>query len=167
MKTRNFIAPNGTLLLLSTLIYQLSTSPARAQGTAFLYQGREVNLAGQPFTGTAHLTFTLYSAPLGGSSLLPALDKPGVPVVNGLFSVELDFGTGAFDGNDRWLEVQDVGLNVTFPRQHIVAVPYAVMAGTLGGVSANNFWQLGGNHAGTGKSVVFGNLGNAPPEVWV
>src|ERR1039457_5857667 len=169
MKTRNFIAPNGTLLLLSTLLFQLSTCPARAQGTAFVFQGREVNLAGKPFTGTAHLTFTLYSAPLGGS-LLPAispLDMPTVPVVNGLFSVELDFGAGAFDGSDRWLEVQDVGLNITFPRQHIVAVPYAVMAGTLGGVSANNFWQLGGNHAGTGTSVVLGNLDSAPLELWV
>ena len=128
MKTRNLIARSATLLLLSTPICQFANCPAHAQGKSNLCQGREVNLAGQPFTGTAHLTFTLYSAALDGS-LQPAiqpLEKPTVPVVNGLFSIELDFGTGAFDGSGRWLEVRDAGLNITFPRKHIVHITLKV-----------------------------------------
>ena len=164
-----------TLVLIALLLFYLLPSTAHAQATAFLYQGREVNLAGQPINNPgANLKFNLYhrpAAPAITDVLFGTITTNGVPVVNGLFSLELDFGTGAFDGGDCWLEVQDVtgapANIITFPKQHIVAVPYATMAGNLGGVSANNFWQLGGNHAGTGASVVLGNLDSAPLELWV
>src|ERR1019366_8468666 len=141
MKTRNFIARSGALLLLSTLLYQLSTCRASAQGTAFLYQGREVNLTGQPINNLgANLKFNLYHRQgippdSYSDSLFGTITTNSVSIVNGLFSLELDFGTGAFDGSDCWLEIQDVtgapSTIVTFPKQHIVAVPYATMAGNV------------------------------------
>src|ERR1039458_4135053 len=141
MKTRNFIVRSGALLLLSTLIYQLSTCPARAQGTAFLYQGREVNLAGQPINNLgANLKFNLYHRQgippdSYSDSLFGTITTNSVSIVNGLFSLELDFGAAAFDGSDCWLEVQDVtgapSSIITFPKQHVVAVPYATMAGNV------------------------------------
>src|ERR1039458_9475692 len=112
MKTRNFIVRSGALLLLSTLIYQLSTCPARAQGTAFLYQGREVNLTGQPINNLgANLKFNLYHRQgippdSYSDSLFGTITTNSVSIVNGLFSLELDFGAAAFDGSDCWLEVQ-------------------------------------------------------------
>ncbi len=61
----------------------------------------------------------------------------GYPVTNGLFTVQLDFGTGAFNGDARWLEVvvqcPGDGIPTTFARQELTATPYALYAsfGTL------------------------------------
>ena len=60
MKTNPTLKPLAALLLLSTLFYQLSTSPARAQGTAFTYQGR-LNSGTNPATGIYDLRFTIRS----------------------------------------------------------------------------------------------------------
>jgi hypothetical protein len=64
----------------------------------------------------------------GGGSPLGAVTRPGVDVSDGYFTVQLDFGPGAFEGQDRWLEIEvDCGgspatLN---PRQELTPVPYA------------------------------------------
>jgi hypothetical protein len=61
-------------------------------------------------------------------------------VSNGLFTVTLDFGSGVFDGNARWLEiaVRTNGASdfVTLaPRQPLTPTPYAMLAGTASGFS--------------------------------
>jgi len=72
--------------------------------TAFTYQGRLRDGAG-PVNGVCDFTFWLYDAPSGGSPL-GAVPIPGVDVSDGYFTVVLDFGAGAFDGQDRWLEIE-------------------------------------------------------------
>ena len=55
-----------------------------------------------------------------------------VSVADGLFTVGLDFGRYAFDGNGRWLDIQvDCGSGFTplTPRQSITPAPYALFAG--------------------------------------
>src|SRR5262245_46889686 len=74
-----------------------------AQGTAFTYQGR-LNDGGLPASGNYDLKFALYNALSGGSAVGSAQTNAPVGVSNGLFTVTLDFGAGAFPGADRWLE---------------------------------------------------------------
>ncbi|MES4792658.1 MAG: hypothetical protein C4321_06410, partial [Chloroflexota bacterium] len=77
---------------------------ATALTTTFTYQGRLTD-AGSPANGTYDLRFILYDAETGGAQVGSIVTKDDVPVANGLFSVELDFGANAFRGDARWLEI--------------------------------------------------------------
>ena len=103
MKTTSRLLITGlTLLALATLNLQLST--VFAQGTAFTYQGR-LNSGTNPATGIYDLRFAVYDAVSGGSVAGSALTNAATPVTNGLFTVMLDFGSGVFNGNARWLDI--------------------------------------------------------------
>ncbi|MEI6075955.1 MAG: hypothetical protein WCS94_10300, partial [Verrucomicrobiota bacterium] len=126
------------LAAISAICHPLTN--ARAQGTAFTYQGR-LNDTNGPATGLYDLAFTLYDAAssgglFGGSLPLGSgtVTNAATPVTNGLFTVTLDFGPGVFDGNNRWLEIAvqpPGGTNFTTlaPRQALTATPYAQFAG--------------------------------------
>jgi hypothetical protein len=43
---------------------------------------------------------------VGGASVGGPLALPGVITSDGLFTVPLDFGAGAFQGDRRWLEIR-------------------------------------------------------------
>lgn len=98
-------------------------------GTAFTYQGR-LNGSGAPANGFYDFEFGLVGEPTGATPLLGYVTTNRVPVSNGLFTVRLDYGTGAFDGLGRWLQigVRSNGLptySVMSPRQPITPSPYA------------------------------------------
>lgn len=63
------------------------SAAAQAVGTAFTFQGR-LDSAGQPYTGTADMRFQLYK---GVSAAGSPIERSGVQVNSGLFSVLLDF----------------------------------------------------------------------------
>ena len=100
-----------------------------AVGTSFTYQGVLKN-QGQAQTGIMEFRFRLYDAQAGGTQIGPMIQPPPSAVLDGLFSLELDFGAGIFNGNARWLEidVRAYGTNGAFttlsPRQRINAAPY-------------------------------------------
>ena len=104
MKTRRNYILNALVLLalVSTLSLQLST--ARAQGTAFTYQGR-LNSGANAANGTYDLTFTLYNASSGGTTLAGPVTNSAVSVTNGLFTTLVDFGAGVFTGSSNWLSI--------------------------------------------------------------
>ena len=113
-----------------------SAPPARADG-ALTDQG-QLRQAGTPFTGLADMQFRLYDARIGCTEIA-AIARDGVPVEDGLFKVELDFGAAAFDGGDRFLEIRVDGATLD-PRQKVTATPYALVAtgmasGSVGGGS--------------------------------
>jgi hypothetical protein len=124
----------ATLAWLSTLNPQLSAAPL---GTAFTYQGR-LNDGANPATGIYDLQFTIYDSLASGSVVGGPLTNSATGVTNGLFTVALDFGAGAFTGDARWLEI-GVRINgggaftTLIPRQPITATPYAVTAGAVTG----------------------------------
>src|SRR2546430_1567447 len=96
---------------------------ARAQTTAFTYQGRLDNV-GAPDRGDYDLTFAVFDANSSGSQVGATLTNSVVGVSNGLFTVTLDFGTGIFTGPDRWLEIGvrasgDIDFLTLAPRQPI------------------------------------------------
>src|SRR4051794_11313992 len=103
-------------------------------GTAFMYQGRLAS--GTNFgNGLYDFKFSLWDAPGSGATLINAtqtLSNVNV-ATNGLFTVSLDFGTGAFNGEARWLEavVRTNGAAVfttLSPRQNITPAPYSLVA---------------------------------------
>jgi hypothetical protein len=114
----------------------LVSSWATAQtpfGTAFTYQGRLTD-AEAPANGSYDLEFKLFDAASGGSQVGSTVTLGSVGVTNGLFTVSLDFGTGVFAGNRRWLEmgVRPGGTGGAFttlvPRQQLTAGPNTIFA---------------------------------------
>lgn len=127
----------GLCLMLSAL---LVVSPVSAQepegeinaqallGTAITYQGR-IAQNGTPVNGTcASISFSLYDALVGGVQVGSTQTRNNVPVVNGFFTVELDFGN-VFTGDERYLQLQvtcGAGSETLSPRQRLTAAPYAL-----------------------------------------
>jgi trimeric autotransporter adhesin len=143
----------AALLALSTTMYQTS---ARAQGTAFTYQGR-LNDGSNPAGGTYDLRFSLYDSLGGGSQVGGVLTNAATSVSNGLFTVVLDFGN-QFPGASRWLEIgvrtNSGGAFVTLsPRQQLTPTPYAITAeNVLGGGLASGTYS---------NAVTFNNAGDS------
>src|SRR5262245_41051799 len=84
----------------------LAQSPV---GTGLSYQG-QLKVADQPANGTYDFIFELVNS-AGAGNLIGQQDViTGVPVVDGLFTVELnsngEFGPDAFNGDARWLQVR-------------------------------------------------------------
>ena len=69
----------------------------------FTYQG-QLTTAGASAEGVFDLQFELYDAVTDGT-LLGMVTLENVIVTEGLFTVLLDFGTGTFDGQARWLAI--------------------------------------------------------------
>ena len=105
-------------------------------GTAFTYQGH-LTAAALPANGSYDLKLTLYDDGSGPGVAGGPLTNAAVAVSNGLFTVALDFGAGAFNGNARWLEIgvrtNGSGSFTTLsPRQQLTPSPYAIYAATAG-----------------------------------
>lgn len=140
MRTRRWITRIGTLTLVALLLISSGAlaqgpAPQAALGTAFTYQGR-LNDANGPVTGTCDFTFELYDeagsgTPPTGGTLLGTETKPSVSVSEGYFKVDLDFGSGAFNGDARYLQIAvncGSGTTTLNPRQPLTPAPYALYA---------------------------------------
>lgn len=116
-----------------------------AQGTtAFTYQG-QLKDNGTNANGAYGMVFKLYDALTGGNLVgSPSAIANSVTLANGLFTVNLDFGS-VFDGSARWLEitVTNSGNTQTLaPRVQLMPSPYAeyaAVAATVinGAITAN------------------------------
>ncbi len=99
-------------------------------GTAFTYQGRLVD-ANSPAEGLYDFEFAVYDAIEGGSQQGSTVDVNDLDVIDGYFTVPLDFGSSVFTGDARWLEIgvrsgTSGGYTALSPRQEITPVPYAL-----------------------------------------
>jgi len=129
------------LVLLSN--FNLQPSTVFAQGTAFMYQGR-LNDGGSPANGNYDLRFTVYdSTNIPGAVIAGPLTNSATAVSNGLFTVNLDFGSGVFTGPARWLDIgvrTNGSINaftILSPRQLLTPVPYAIFANTASNLSGS------------------------------
>ncbi len=101
----------------------------------FTYQG-QLKQDGRPLDDLMDMRFSLWLAAteddaadqIGSAQLITSIE-----VVNGLFSVELDFGVNAFDGTARWLQIEVHDPNdppgsftLLSPRQSLTPTPYAL-----------------------------------------
>ena len=138
------------LLLISiwtiVLLFQFSAT-SFAQTTAFNFQGR-LNDGANPANGNFELQFALFDSLAGGTQIGTSVIRPNVPVINGVFSAQLDFGAAAFSGAARFVEigVRPAGTTNPFtilsPRQQVLSSPYSIKAKNadqLGGVDASQY----------------------------
>ncbi len=160
-------------LVLISLLTAVTLS-ASAQGTAFTYQGQLQN-NGSPATGIYDLRFTIYDAVTNGHLAAGPVTNTAVGVTNGLFTVLIDFGPGAFTGQANWLEIAVATNGVsTFsplaPRQQLTPVPYAVFAestSALGGtLSASQLTSVGNTNGGDHHNFFVGPSGNSTMTGW-
>jgi len=104
---------------------QITPIPA---GTAFTYQG-QLKKDGGLVTDICSMAFRLYDQATGDTQVGDALTHT-VPITGGLFTVSLDFGSGAFTGDARWLGVSvkctGDSDHVDLGRQRLTPAPYAL-----------------------------------------
>lgn len=116
------------LMLIFSLVFSIG---AFAQTTAFTYAGRLADTgAMEP---TYDLQFTLYDE--NGTAISGATQTiENVPVTNGAFTVQLDFGAAAFPGATRTLEIavrrgtETGAFTPLTPRQPLTSAPYAIQS---------------------------------------
>jgi hypothetical protein len=125
--------PSKLLLTLLPFTLHLLCAPAFAQTSAFTYQGI-LSVSNQPANGVFDFQFFLLTSPAGGSQVGPMAAVHDLPVSNGVFTAQLDFGPAAFDGSGRWLEIgvrPGDSTNFFFvlsPRQPVTPAPMALFA---------------------------------------
>lgn len=115
----------------------LLASGVQAQTTAFTYQG-QLKDGTEAANGSYDLSFSLFGQESSGVALAGPVYADDQAVVNGLFTVNPDFGSAELSGGDRWVEVgvrpgsvdnadRTPGTyTVLSPRQRITSVPYSI-----------------------------------------
>ncbi|MBS1797392.1 MAG: tail fiber domain-containing protein [Acidobacteria bacterium] len=147
------------IFLFIPVMLALGAGIVQGQTTEFTYQGRLTDGAVAP-TAVYDFEFRLFANDTGGTPPLGTIQRTGVQVASGIFTVRLDFGAN-FDGPPRFLEiaVKAAGspnpYTVLAPRQPLTSAPYAVRSLnsstaetaanslSLGGVAAGQFVQSG------------------------
>ena len=145
------------LRILLPLIVLCGAARARAQGTAFTYQGRLTNQGG-PANGFYDLRISVHNTTnVSGGLVAGPLTNSATPVSNGLFTVTVDFGPGVFNGSNLWLQIavrtNGAGAFANLsPRQALTPAPYAITAGNVisGGIAEGTY----------GNAVTFNNVAN-------
>jgi hypothetical protein len=159
-----------TLAILVLIICTANISNAAPMGTAFTYQGRLID-ANDPADGLYDFEFKLFDDPCTGTQHGRTINFNDLDVIDGYFTLELDFGDNLFDGNDLWLETEvrpgdtnDANDFVTLnPRQELTPIPYAIYtrkadyAETAGSdsdwiVSGSNMYSIPSGRVGIGTS---------------
>jgi hypothetical protein len=133
----------------------ISDAQAADIGTVFTYQGFLENESG-PVTGTCDFQFGLWDALTGGNQKgTSPQTETAVDVVGGVFTVDLDFGATAINGQGRWLEIvvccpSGCVLESLDPRVELTPTPYSIRAGEgVGGPNALNVTPSGNVGIGT------------------
>lgn len=143
-----------------TAIAQSSSpaAPLAAVGTGFTYQGYLEN-GGNPANGAYDFQFRLYDAATLGAQIGVTVTVSDALVTNGLFNVELDFGTGVFGGGARWLEIEvrpgasSGAYTILTPRQELTPAPYASALPNVYTDESVNFVGIGRNFRISGNEV--------------
>jgi hypothetical protein len=124
------------MVILAVVLTLLLASGSAAQekvGTGFTYQGF-LKDGGSPANGMYDFEFFLFDADGGGNQIGATVTVNDHSVVDGLFTVTLDFGAEPFAGGARWLEISvrpgaSTGAYTTLvPRQALSPAPYATYA---------------------------------------
>jgi hypothetical protein len=100
-----FDVPRSALLAALALASSFILHPSSfAQGSAFTWQGRLTD-GDNPAQGLYDLRFAIWDSVSGGNTVAGPTTNSAVTVNNGLYTVVLDFGSDAFEGSARWLEL--------------------------------------------------------------
>lgn len=141
-----FISQCVKKISLSLFVLFVFVCLAQAQTTDFTYQGRLTDNNVQA-NGSYQMQFALFDAASGGNQIGATVTNSMVQVTNGIFTVNLDFGSNTFPGTNRFLQISVFSSTtnayvVLNPRQQITSAPYAVKS--LNAATAENSNNLGG-----------------------
>lgn len=128
------------------------------QTTSFTYQG-QLHDGGTNANGAYTMIFALYDSASGGSQISSSTNSP--TLANGLFTVNLDFGANAFNGNARWLDITVTSGGTTqtlSPRVQMLPSPYAIYSASAANLANGTWSATAGNFQG--YSNVFGITAN-------
>ena len=94
------------LAALLALLGLLAGRPAQAAPTSIVYTGQLLSSTSPPTAanGTYDFQFQLFNAATGGTQVGPTVSLASVPVVDGVYNVQLSFGN-VFTGQTLWLQV--------------------------------------------------------------
>ena len=119
-------------------------SPQSAIGTTFTYQGQLKNASG-PVTGSCDFQFSLWDSLANATGQIGTMQsKSSVPLSQGQFTVQLDFGVNVFSGEARWLQIEvscpaGSGSYTTLaPRQPLTPAPYALYSTSTGALQGRS-----------------------------
>ncbi|MBK7948424.1 MAG: IPT/TIG domain-containing protein [Deltaproteobacteria bacterium] len=142
--------PSGMAFLIAfglALVLAGATPVRAAVPDAIPFQGLLLDPAGQPVTDNVDLDFALFGGLSGGTALWSEAHL-GVAVTDGVYSVNLGSTTpidaGVLASGPVFLEIRVEGETLV-PRQQLLAVPYARVAGTVesvGGFSSLYLEQM-------------------------
>jgi hypothetical protein len=130
----------------ASLLLAAMSAPSMAQGNLgsdFTYQGK-VQLSGVPVTGTADFQFRLFDSNTGGNQIGSTISYNEVNLVDGLITANLNFGSTAFNGDTRHLEIavrspaNTGNFVILTPRQKLSGAPYALKVPGVDGHSLNS-----------------------------
>jgi hypothetical protein len=152
MKTTKML----TILILAFGLIVCLPKAGRAEpiGMAFTYQGRLID-ANKAADGLYDFQFKLFDANSDGNQLGLDVNQPEVDVIDGYFTITLDFNdANAFNGEALWLDIgvrpgnlNDPNVYTTLsPRQQLTPTPYALYAKTTGGGGGGSAWQSSGSN---------------------
>ena len=146
----------GTIFVMvfCLLVMPANFAEAGPMGTAFTYQGHLYD-ANYTASGLYDFAFKLYDANAGGNKVGTDVNVADIDVIDGYFTVELDFGGSVFGGSARWLEIgvrqgdldDPNGYATLSPRQEVTPAPYAIYAKNAQTANSDNDWS----GAGTGR----------------
>jgi hypothetical protein len=151
--------------LLATLAGAALTAPAAAQELKFTYQGR-LNMEGAPANGLYDFQFALHGDPLADDSPIGfPICMPAVEVVDGFFTVELEFDEASYFPGGTYLQINvgeaspepcgfDAGMVGLSPRQLVNRAPYSNDSARFGGQDPA-FYLNASNLTGTVPSSQF------------
>ena len=150
MKTKRISA---ILFLAVCLVFcPAKVSEAVLMGTAFSYQGRLID-ANNAADGLYDFQFKLFDDPNVsiGRQVGSTIDINELDVLDGYFTAVLNFGTSAFTGDARWLQIgvrpgeleDSNAYTPLLPRQEVTPTPYAIYAQNA---SADNDWMVSGDN---------------------
>ncbi|MHC4694146.1 MAG: tail fiber domain-containing protein, partial [Planctomycetota bacterium] len=136
-----------TILTIGLMTWMAGFSQAAKMGTAWTYQGRLID-ANYPADGLYDFQFKLFDANVVGTQQESTITVNEADVIDGYFTVELDFGSDVFDGSQRWLQIEVragkledpspyTPLN---PRRQITPAPYALQ---IRGIFVDNAGNVG------------------------
>ncbi|MHC4655772.1 MAG: hypothetical protein ACYS91_12265 [Planctomycetota bacterium] len=147
------------VLALGLMVSLTQVGKAVPMGTAWTYQGRLMDANG-PADGLYDLQFGLFADPILNSSQVGSpVEVNDIDIIDGYFTVELDFGNVAFKGDARWLEIgvkpwdSEERYTLLSPRQEVTPTPYALYAQNA---NTDNDWMVSG---GDMYSIPAGKIG--------
>jgi hypothetical protein len=125
------------IFVVGFVMFMYPLSGGEPVGSGFTYQGRLID-ANKPADGLYDFQFKLFDHPnvLVGNRVGADVNVPDVDVIDGYFTVLLDFGREVFDGNAVWLEIgvrpgdfNDPNVYTALaPAQELAPAPYSLYA---------------------------------------